>query len=195
LSPEKGLELLLDAFAVVAPDLRNCTLEVGGPGDAAPFERRARRLGIAERVRFRGLVSDVDSFLAGCDLLVVPSRVEGSPNVLLEAFAHGVPVLATRVGGTEELVTDGEDGWLVPPDDVAALTRALRTALTSPERREAMARRARRRLDAHAPAVVAAAWSDLLREVVDETREARVPNVAPYLSFTRLRRLFSVSAT
>ncbi|MFM2153815.1 MAG: hypothetical protein RL199_2250 [Pseudomonadota bacterium] len=166
IAPEKGLELLLEAFAAIAPGVPGGTLVVGGPGATEPFVALARELGIADRVLFAGLVDDVEGFLSACDLLVLPSHTEGSPNVLLEAFACGVPVLATRVGGTEELVTDGVDGWLVPPDDARLLARALLTALQSPERLGAMAMRARLRLQAHAPGLVARRWASLLRSVV-----------------------------
>jgi glycosyltransferase involved in cell wall biosynthesis len=165
----KGIELLLEAFAVVAPELPHCTLVVGGPGERGPFVALAERLGLTGRVRFPGHVDDIDTFFADCDLLVLPSRSEGSPNVVLEAFARGVPVLATRVGGTEELMADGVDGWLVPPDDLRLLTGALRRALTSPDRREAMVRRARRRLEPHAPGAVASQWAALLRSVLAES--------------------------
>jgi len=177
LAPEKGLEPLVEAFAAVAPEFPATRLLIGGPGDAAPLLALAQRLGVGPRVRCVGLVDDVDAFLDALDLLVLPSRTEGSPNVLLEAFAHAVPVLATAVGGTVELVEDGVDGWLVAPDDTRALALGLKRALSSPERGAAMARDAVRRLAPHSPDTVAAAWTTLLRSAAakrpQESREGR----------------------
>jgi glycosyltransferase involved in cell wall biosynthesis len=89
----------------------------------------ADRLGIADRVVFAGYRDDVPALLAGCDVFCLPSSIEGLPLVVLEAMAQSRPVVATAVGGTPELVIDGETGLLVPAGDVDALAEALRTVL------------------------------------------------------------------
>jgi glycosyltransferase involved in cell wall biosynthesis len=108
------------------------------------LERESERLGIRERVEF-GFHEDVPALLETLDVVALPSWTEGLPLVLLEAMARGRPVVATTVGGTPELVTDGETGLLVPPRDPEALADALRRVLGDAElaRRLGEAARAR----------------------------------------------------
>jgi len=130
-------------------------LESGGAYRTA-LERRARELGLGDRVRLLGRRNDVPALLAAADALVLPSSIEGLPLVVLEAMAAGRPVVATSVGGTPEAVVDGETGLLVPAGDVDALARAIDVLLGDPElaRRlgEAGKRRVRERFDADAAA-------------------------------------------
>ena len=86
---------------------------------------KARRLGLQRNVRFEGLQHDVASRLRASDVYVRPSLTEGMPLTVLEAMACGLPVVATPVGGTAEIVYDGVNGLLVPPGDVPALASAL----------------------------------------------------------------------
>ena len=110
----------LDATAVfVGRDL-----EEGGAYEAV-LRAEAERLGVGDRVVFAGHRDDVPALLAGCDVFCLPSSMEGLPLVVLEAMARGKPVVATAVGGTPELVVEGETGLLVPPGDPEALARAL----------------------------------------------------------------------
>lgn len=92
----------------------------------------AEHLGVADRVLFAGYRTDVAGLIAGCDVFCLPSFVEGLPLVVLEAMAQGKPVVATPVGGTPELVRDGETGLLVPPGDSGALQKALARLLSDP---------------------------------------------------------------
>lgn len=96
------------------------------------LERESERLGIRERVEF-GFHEDVPALLESLDVVALPSWTEGLPVVLLEAMAHARPVVATPVGGTPELVVDGETGLLVPPRDPEALAAALRRLLEDPD--------------------------------------------------------------
>jgi glycosyltransferase involved in cell wall biosynthesis len=114
----------LDAGAVfVGRDL-----EAGG-AYLRELEAEADRLGVAQRVVFADYRPDVPALIAGCDVFCLPSSAEGLPLVVLEAMAQGKPVVATTVGGTPELVADGETGLLVPPDDADALAAALARVL------------------------------------------------------------------
>jgi glycosyltransferase involved in cell wall biosynthesis len=106
----------------------------------------AERLGVADRVVFAGQREDVASLLAGCDVCALPSRAEGLPLVLLEAMTQARPVVATAVGGTPELVIDGETGVLVRPGDPDALARALGGLLSDPERARRLGEAGRRRV-------------------------------------------------
>ena len=142
LSHEKGMDVLLDALARV-PDAE---LVVAGEGDQdAALRTQADRVAPG-RVRFTGRVDKarVHELLRSGSALVLPSRwYENQPMSIIEAYACGVPVVATAHGGHVELVQDGETGWLVPPNDADALAGALRRVHDEPE--EAMRRGGRAR--------------------------------------------------
>ncbi|HYH66594.1 MAG TPA: glycosyltransferase family 4 protein [Urbifossiella sp.] len=139
LSPEKGFAVLIDAAAsVLAADAGAGVVIFGEGVMRAELEQLVRTRGLAGRVVLPGFRDDLDALLAAADVVTLPSFTEGLPNVALEASAAGVPVVATAVGGTPEVVTDGETGYLVPPhrpDELASrllhLLRdeGLRTAL------------------------------------------------------------------
>ncbi len=124
---QKGLDVLLEALGRLP---ESACLEVTIVGDG-PLRRdltaQAARLGLDRMVRFAGWVSraDMPDLLRRADAFVFPSRDEGMPNALLEAMASGLAVAATRIAGNEELVEEGETGFLVPPDDPASLAVAL----------------------------------------------------------------------
>jgi len=157
LEARKDYGTLLEALADLAR--RGVAFQAALVGDGrerAALEARARALGVAERVRFLGERRDVERLLPAMDVFVLSSREEGIPNALLEAMAAGRPSVATAVGGTPEVLRDGETGWLVPPGAPAALAAALADALARPDearRRGAAARRwARERLSVDAMA-------------------------------------------
>ena len=130
LEPRKGTATLLAAFAALRAAGRDAALVVVGDGPLrADLEREAERLGIAADVLFLGDRADVLGVLAALDVFVLPSRTEGMSNALLEAMAAAHPVVATAVGGTPEVVSDGASGLLVPADDPAAMTRAIERVL------------------------------------------------------------------
>jgi glycosyltransferase involved in cell wall biosynthesis len=143
LSDEKGVDVLLEALAR-APELR---ADVVGDGPArASLERLATSLGVDDRVRFRGRLAavEVHDAMRGSAVVVVPSRwYENMPITVLEAFAAGLPVVASALGGIPELIEDGRDGVLVPPEDPMALAEALRTLASDPERAFGMGTAAR----------------------------------------------------
>jgi glycosyltransferase involved in cell wall biosynthesis len=128
LAPRKGFDLLLRAFA--AADVGEVRVVIAGGGDhLAELRRIAEEMGIASRVDFLGHRDDGPDVIAGCDLFVVPSRNEGMANVMLEAMAAGVPVIATGISGVRGAL-EAEPGrppagWIVPVDDVPALAAAL----------------------------------------------------------------------
>lgn len=136
----KGQRELIAALAQV-PDARallvGADLEQGGAFQAS-LEREAERFGVRDRVVFAGRRDDVSQLLAELDVLALPSWTEGLPLVVLEAMARRRPVVATPVGGTPEVVVDGETGLLVPPRDPVALAAALRRLLADAELRRRM---------------------------------------------------------
>jgi glycosyltransferase involved in cell wall biosynthesis len=152
LSREKGLADLVRALARLretAP-VENFKLVILGEGpERSSVEEEARRLGLVERVVFAGHASDVRPFYALADALALPSHSEGSPHVLLEAMASGVPVAATGVGGVPEIVADEETALLVPPRDPSALAGALARLLSDRTLARALAERAREHALAH----------------------------------------------
>lgn len=134
LVPEKGLAELIDALAGVS----GATLRVIGTGEpayAAELIARAAGLGVGDRIRWLGQQPQavVVAELAASDLLVLPSHMETSPNVVAEAMAAGLPALACAVGGVPAMVADGITGRLVPPRDAPALAAALAALLGDPD--------------------------------------------------------------
>ena len=169
---QKGLGFFLDAAARILRAAPRARFWIVGEGVLRErLEARVRRLGIEGAVTLMGHQSDVAAIMAACDVFVMPSLGEGVSNVLLEAMALGKPVVATRVGGTPELVRDGETGWLVPPRDPATLAAAVLTVLRDPAHgarigacgRDLVARR-------FSVASVAPRWADAYAEAIAEAR-------------------------
>jgi glycosyltransferase involved in cell wall biosynthesis len=154
----KAFDILIDAVAAV-PALH---LWLAGEGpERAALEAQARPLGA--RVRFLGWRDDAASLLAAADILVCPSRHEPLGNVVLEAWAAGVPVVAAASRGPAALVADGEDGLLVPVDDAAALAAALARLDGDAALRARLAEAGRRRWQAEfTEAAVIGRWRELL---------------------------------
>jgi len=148
LSPEKGQGYFVDAMAEVSravPGVRG--LIVGEGPEEGRLRGRVAALGMQNVIHFLGYRRDMDRIYPGIDVLVLPSLSEGLPNVVLEAMAHGRPVIGTRVGGVPEVVDDGVTGLVVAPQDASALARAMLTLLRDPARCAAMGRAARERIN------------------------------------------------
>jgi glycosyltransferase involved in cell wall biosynthesis len=149
LSPEKGHAVLVEAAAAVLRDHPAAGFVLFGEGvDRPRLEAGVRDLGLAGRFVMPGFTDDLDRLLPWADVMALPSFTEGLPNVALEASAAGVAVAATAVGGTPEVVADGETGLLVPPGDPAALAAAVGRLLGDPPLRAALGAAGRRRMHA-----------------------------------------------
>ena len=147
LSPEKGFADLVEAAALATHTDPTLRFILFGDGHLRPdLERRIAAHGLQQQFVLAGFRTDLDRFLPHLDLLVLPSYTEGLPNIVLEAFAAGVPVVATAVGGTPEAVEDGGNGYLVPPGDPPALAQRILDALSNEPRRQALAQRGRDRV-------------------------------------------------
>jgi glycosyltransferase involved in cell wall biosynthesis len=168
LIPAKGGDLLLRALARVS-DLPFRVALIGAGSERARLEALASELGIAERVHFHGEIPNAAPLFPAFDLFVSSSRSEGSPIVLFEAMAAGVPIAAARVGGVPEALRE-QDAWLVPPEDPEALARAVREALGDPAAARRRAQSARERL---ASAYALAPWLDAYEAFYREAIEAR----------------------
>lgn len=130
LARQKALDVLL-AAATQVPD---ALFLIAGEGpERSALEARASQLALSSRVRFLGARQDIAELLAVCDLFVLPSLVEGLPISVLEAMAAARPVVASRIGGTDEVVVDGGTGVLVAAGDAEALAAAIRRLLADPE--------------------------------------------------------------
>jgi glycosyltransferase involved in cell wall biosynthesis len=148
LSPEKGQDLLLRVVAQLSIDYPGVNLAFAGVGPLEHELRRvAERLSISERVTFLGYVADMPALYARTDLVVQSSFTEGLPNVMLEAAYLGVPVVATAVGGTAEVIEHGISGWLVRPRSVTAMEVGIRRFLSGPEEFISMARAGQDRIE------------------------------------------------
>lgn len=143
----KGGDVLLRAIQALADE--RLQVAVIGEGPERPdLEQRVRDAGLADRVRFHGEVLDAAACFRAFDLFVSSSRTEGTPIVLFEAIAAGVPVVATSVGGVPD-VLGPDQALLVPPEDPSALAAAIREALAEPGAASVRAENAMRRLGEH----------------------------------------------
>lgn len=143
LSDEKGADLLIRA-ASSHPQLR---IDIAGEGPTRPeLERLATSTGVADRVRFHGRLATVElhDLLRNASVMALPARwYENMPLAVLEAFATGLPVVASALGGLPELIDPEVDGLVVPPDDPTALGEALDSLVHDPARAFAMGRAGR----------------------------------------------------
>ena len=145
LSPEKGFGHLVEAAVHVLREHSDVGFVLFGDGPLrAELTRQVEAAGLTRRFHLAGFRSDVDRYYPHLDLLVLPSYTEGLPNVVLEAFAAGVPVVATAVGGTPEVVKNGVNGYLVEPRDVGTLARRIGDIIADDVRRREMGCRAHR---------------------------------------------------
>lgn len=145
IEPQKGAYDLLEAMARIAPDIPSVRLMMAGDGELDRARRRVEELGLQSQVRLLGWVDgeDKEQLLRHASVFVLPSYNEILPMSLLEAMAHGLPVVSTRIGGISEAVTDGVEGFLVAPGDVDALAERLRFLLRDARRRLEMGDAAR----------------------------------------------------
>ena len=146
LAVQKGHRYLIEAVPELASRFPDVAVVIIGKG---PLDERLRGqaagLGVADRVRLAGFRPDARMLLDAADVFVLPSRQEGMPLAAIEAMEAGLPVVATRVIGTAEVVVDGETGILVPPEDPPALAAAIGRLLDDPARSARFGKAGRRR--------------------------------------------------
>jgi glycosyltransferase involved in cell wall biosynthesis len=145
LEERKGHARAFDALAALPAGVK--LLVVGEGREERSLRAKAASLGLERRVHFLGYRGDVAALLAECDALVLPSTLEATPYVLIEAMASGLPVVASGVYGIPEVVRDGETGILVDPGSSGDVARGISALATDRERRARMGRAARMRYE------------------------------------------------
>lgn len=136
---QKRFDRLIDMAALTST--WNCPIKfiiVGDGPERSNLEAKARHLGIAHLITFTGSVAHLQTYYQSADVLLMTSDWEGTPNVILEAMACGLPVVATRVGGIPEIVCDGATGFLVAPGDIDGLAQAVLKLIRNKEARVQM---------------------------------------------------------
>ena len=149
---KKGIDTLLDALSTLPPDLHWRYTHIGGGADKDTIKAKAQKLGIDDRIDWQGARSqaEVISAYQNADLFVLASRIaddgdrDGLPNVLMEAGALALAAVTTHVSAVPELIADGENGLLVPPNDPARLAAALEVLIRDPVRRHQLGKAGRR---------------------------------------------------
>jgi len=167
----KGQRYLIDALARLPAQVagRRLRLVVLGDGPLAePLRDQARQLGIDDRVAWLGWQQEPAPWFELADLVVFPSRdAETLGNVILEAWSHGRPLVASAFRGAREIVRHGEDGWLVPCDDAAALAAGIETVLRDPSLAAAIADAGRARVERDfSEDVIIARYRELYRQLL-----------------------------
>jgi glycosyltransferase involved in cell wall biosynthesis len=176
----KGIEYFLAAAAILARRFEHVRFLVVGDSVSQAYrdglEAYAAALGLGERVVFTGFRSDVPELLSVVSVSVLPSLSEGLSNVVLEAMAAGVSVVATSVGGTPEMVDDGVTGLLVPPRDAGALADAIASLLADSDLRRAIGEAGRRRVEERfSLEAMLRATEQLYERLLREARPVNVP--------------------
>lgn len=174
LSREKGVPVLIAAAQRVVARDPGARFVVFGEGAMRPaLARMIAEAGLDDYFALPGFRGDLDRIMPAADLFVLPSFTEGLPNVVLEASAASVPVVATAVGGTPEVVDDGQSGLLVPPGDPERLAAAIDALLSDGERRRRMGAAGRRFVAEHFTFEAQAAAYVRLFHVLSAGRAAR----------------------
>lgn len=163
LHEEKGVDLLLEAWSEVAPKHPDWTLRLYGSGEEeAALKKQSEQLGLTSSVEWMGRTSDVPGALKDSSLFALSSRGEGFPLALMEAMATAVPCVAFDVApGVREIITDGENGLIVPPGNTAEFARKLDQLISDQELRDRMGDRARVDIQRYSTDEIVARWENL----------------------------------
>ena len=163
LVPQKGFDILIAAFAEVAPKHSDWRLTIYGEGPSRfALEAQVRAAGLQQRVTLPGFMTGIDAALQTAGIFVLSSRYEGYPNALLEALAANCPAVAANCpGGVSEILGANEFGMLVPNEDSEALAAALGQMMSRPELREHYASKARRGVEHLGAAVIGDRWLEV----------------------------------
>jgi glycosyltransferase involved in cell wall biosynthesis len=177
LSREKAHIDLLEAFKRLGdtkPEISSKLIIVGDGPERARLEAAAESFAGKGRVIFTGQANDVRAFYAAADVFVLPSRSEGSPNVLLEAMAANLPIVATAVGGVPEMVENNESALLVPQDDPSSIAAAISRLLRDKDLAQRLTTNAETLVDTrYTPENYVRSLVEIYREVIDARQQTR----------------------
>ena len=175
MEPQKGFDRLLMAFAKCAEKHPEWILRIVGEGtERQHLQALAVKLGLESRIRLDTVTKKPEKVLRDSDLFVLSSRYEGFPMVLLEAMACGLPVISFDCPtGPREMIRDGVDGVLVPPDDIDALAKAMDSLMGAPQERQRLAARAVEVSERFGLPRVMAMWSEVLGKAARGDRRSR----------------------
>ena len=187
----KGPLQLVEAFRLLHATAPNIELKIAGEGSQRQeIVDALRRYGLEDKCEFAGVyqsVAERNRFMQEIDVFVLPSLTEGTPNAIIEAMAHHKPIVATRIGGIPDVVTN-EVGILVPPNDVDALRAALATLVENAELRLAMGESARRRYEElFTPRAVLPLLIDFYEDVTGRNGDARNATAHPWAKSNGVR--------
>jgi glycosyltransferase involved in cell wall biosynthesis len=173
LTQQKGFSFLLQSVHLLKSGNVPCRIVILGEGrEEKRLKKTAEELDIQDSVDFLGFQHNPYGYLARADLYVLPSLYEGFPNALLEAMALGVPAIATRCPtGPDEIITDGENGLLVPPADATALAQAIKKLLLDNDMRKKFSEEGKKRAEAFAVKKIMMQYEDVIEKVCAESAE------------------------
>lgn len=177
-SPEKGQDLAIGAFEILARQLPHAKLVLGGDISAVDLATSTLAEAVSGgQVLLAGYQENLFDFFAGLDLYIMPSRSEGLGSAALLAMAHGIPVIATRVGGLPEIVQEGCTGWLVAPESSEALANALVTASSNPSYLKELGSKARERAKGFSAEVMIQRTEALYKRLINAQPKQQPPEV------------------
>lgn len=164
LTPQKGFDLLLKAFSLINTKFLDWQLIILGEGEERKqLEQLIQKLEIDEQVIMPGLIDNPFPILKQCDLFILSSRYEGFGNVIIEAMACGLPVISTNCpSGPKEIITSGDNGILVPNQEINSLAKAMADLMSNPERRQKLSKNAYFALSKFELDVIVNQWEKLL---------------------------------
>lgn len=173
LNDQKNFSLLINAFAIIAPDFPDYNLTIYGKGDKeAALKELVSNLGLRERVEFPGNIQNIADEVEKSAMFVLSSNFEGMPNALMEAMALGLPCISTDCpcGGPRYLIQNDKNGILVPVGDIQSMAKAMREILSSPRKAESLGEEARKIADRLEPGKIYGQWEQFICSLV-ETKE------------------------
>jgi len=165
LHPQKNQRLLIDAFALIAQEFPDYTLDIYGDGELHDaLQNQIKNLGLESRITIHPSRKDIWDCIYKASLFVLTSDYEGMPNALMEAMALGLPCISTdcRPGGARTLINCGANGMIVPIHDVMAITACMKRLITHPVESDQLARNARHLQDSHTEDMIYGQWNSFL---------------------------------
>jgi glycosyltransferase involved in cell wall biosynthesis len=172
LTEQKGFGFLLDAIPVVLQELPEAQFLIVGEGELEDkLKAQATQLGINDNITFTGPRTDIEKLLPCLDLFVSSSLWEGLPTVILESMAAGVPVVATDIPGTQELVQDQATGWLASPGDAVSLAKAILMGLQDKINRDKFSTNAERVISSYSIRAIAGQHEALYARMLAQDRQ------------------------